>query len=94
MKFIDEAEAETGEKGAVVVHDPTLDDPSQAFQLSRLDTPEMTHVPMGIFRQVERPAYDDLVRAQVEGAVDSAGGPATDDDLGALLRGRDTWTVG
>ncbi len=94
MKFIDEAEAETGEKGAVVVHDPTLDDPSQAFQLSRLDTPEMTHVPMGIFRQVERPAYDDLVRAQVEGAVDAAGGPATDDDLGALLRGRDTWTVG
>ena len=65
MKFIDEAEAETGEKGAVVVHDPTLDDPSQAFQLSRLDTPEMTHVPMGIFRQVERPAYDDLVRSAV-----------------------------
>ena len=55
MKFIAEAEAATGEAGAVVVHDPALDDPSQAFQLSRLDTPEMSHVPMGIFRQVAAP---------------------------------------
>ncbi|MFL6151803.1 MAG: 2-oxoacid:ferredoxin oxidoreductase subunit beta [Ornithinibacter sp.] len=93
MKFIAEDEAATGESGAVVVHDPTLDDPSQAFQLSRLDTPEMSHVPMGIFRQVERPSYDDLVRGQVQAAIDSGGGPATDDDLADLLRGRDTWTV-
>ena len=93
MKFIAEAEAETGEKGAVVVHDPTLDDPSQAFQLSRLDSPEMTHVPMGIFRQVSRPTYDDLVRGQVDAARDTAGGAATDAELGDLLRGRDTWTV-
>ena len=93
MKFIAESEAATGEAGAVVVHDPTLDDPSQAFQLSRLDSPEMTHVPMGIFRQVSRPTYDDLVRDQVAAAVATAGGPADDDDLGDLLRGRDTWTV-
>jgi 2-oxoglutarate ferredoxin oxidoreductase subunit beta len=78
----------------VVVHDPTTEDPSQAFALSRLDSPEMTHVPMGIFRQVVRPTYDDVVRAQVTGAVEAAGGPATDDDLAELLRGRDTWTVG
>ena len=93
MKFIAEAEAASGEAGAVVVHDPALDDPSQAFQLSRLDTPEMSHVPMGIFRQVARPTYDDLVRDQVEAAVTTAGGPATDADLADLLRGRDTWTV-
>ena len=93
MKFIAEDEAATGEAGAVVVHDPTLDDPSQAFQLSRLDSPEMTHVPMGIFRQVSRPTYDDLVRDQVNAAVDTAGGPADDDALRHLLRGRDTWTV-
>jgi 2-oxoglutarate ferredoxin oxidoreductase subunit beta len=53
----------------------------------------MTHVPMGIFRQVERPSYDDLVRAQVDGARDVAGGAATDADLDALLRGNDSWTV-
>jgi 2-oxoglutarate ferredoxin oxidoreductase subunit beta len=93
MKFIPEAEAATGESGAVVAHDPTLDDPSQAFQLSRLDTPEMTHVPMGIFRQVSRPTYDDLVRDQVRAAVDTAGGPAGEAELVELLQGRDTWTV-
>ena len=73
--------------------DAAADDPSAAFALSRLDTPEMTHVPMGIFRQVARPTYDDQVRAQVRAAVDTAGGPAADADLADLLRGRDTWTV-
>ncbi|WP_436002479.1 2-oxoacid:ferredoxin oxidoreductase subunit beta [Knoellia sp. LjRoot47] len=82
------------EGAEVVVHDAGAEDPSQAFALSRLNTPEMTHVPMGIFRSVSRPTYDDGVRAQVRAAVDTAGGPATDDDLAALLRGRDTWTVG
>jgi 2-oxoglutarate ferredoxin oxidoreductase subunit beta len=90
-EFVDEAAAAGLD---VVVHDPFADDPSQAFALSRLDTPEMTHVPMGIFRQVSRPTYDDQVRAQVDGAVTAAGGAATDDDLAELLRGRDTWTVG
>ena len=39
-------------------------------------------------------AYDDLVRAQVDAAVNQAGGPASDADLDALLAGRDTWIVG
>ncbi|KRE60963.1 2-oxoacid:ferredoxin oxidoreductase subunit beta [Nostocoides sp. Soil756] len=91
QEFVPEAEVGARE---VVVHDAAADDPSAAFALSRLDSVEMTHVPMGIFRQVTRPTYDDLVRAQVDAAVDAAGGPAGDDDLEALLRGRDTWTVG
>ena len=91
MEFVPAGSANDHE---VVVHDPTREDPTQAFALSRLDSPEMTHVPMGIFRQVGRPTYDDVVRAQVTGAVEAAGGPATDDDLAELLLGRDTWTVG
>jgi 2-oxoglutarate ferredoxin oxidoreductase subunit beta len=90
QEFVDEADAVGRD---VVVHDASADDPSAAFALSRLDSPEMTHVPMGIFRQVARPTYDDLVRQQVQAAVDTAGGPATDADLTDLLRGRDTWTV-
>ena len=90
MRFVPEADALDRD---VVVHDPSADDPSQAFALSRLDTPEMTHVPMGIFRQVSRPSYDDAVRSQVDMAVSAAGGPASDDDLAGLLLGRDTWTV-
>ncbi|GAB3450592.1 2-oxoacid:ferredoxin oxidoreductase subunit beta [Phycicoccus ginsengisoli] len=90
MEFVPEADAEGRE---VVVHDTAAPDPTQAFALSRLDSPEMTHVPMGIFRDVDRPTYDDLVRGQVAAAVDTAGGRATDADLDALIRGRDTWTV-
>ena len=90
------AEGEISARGwadRVVVHDPAEPDPSQAFAISRLDSESMTHVPMGIFRAVERPTYDDLTRAQVASAVETGGGPATDDDLSALLHGNDTWSV-
>jgi len=77
-----------------LVHDAHSTDPTLAFALSRLDGPEMTHVPVGLFRAVDRPTYDDAVRAQLQDAQRSAGGAATDDDLAALLAGNDTWTVG
>ncbi len=77
----------------VLVHDAQAVDPSVAFAISRLDDASMAHVPIGVFRSVARPAYDDMVRAQVDSAVEGAGGPATDDDLAALLAGNDTWTV-
>jgi 2-oxoglutarate ferredoxin oxidoreductase subunit beta len=53
----------------------------------------MLHVPVGIFRDVDRPTYDDLVRAQVDEARAQAGGPPSDADLDALIAGPDTWTV-
>ncbi|MCK0110889.1 2-oxoacid:ferredoxin oxidoreductase subunit beta [Ornithinimicrobium sp. F0845] len=90
LAVVAESEAEPG---SVLVHDAGDEDPSLAFALSRLDDGSMTHIPMGIFRSVSRPTYDDQVRAQVDGARSSAGGPADDEDLAALLRGRDTWTV-
>jgi 2-oxoglutarate ferredoxin oxidoreductase subunit beta len=71
-----------------VVHDAHADDPSQAFALSRLDDGSMSHVPIGIFRQVDRPTYDDLVREQIAASRESGDG-----DLAALLAGSDTWTV-
>jgi 2-oxoglutarate ferredoxin oxidoreductase subunit beta len=73
----------------VVVHDATTDDPAYAFALSRLSTQDLTHTVTGIYRNVDRPAYDDQARAQVSAAIDA--NPA---DLRSLLRGRDTWTVG
>ncbi len=75
-----------------LVHDAHADDPSVAFALSRLDSPDMAHVPVGIFRDVQRPTYDDLVRAQVTTA--SADGPPTTEALQSLIAGNDTWTVG
>jgi len=78
----------------IVRHHVDTEHPSSAFALSRLTFGgERTHVPMGVFRQVSQPTYDDLVRGQVASAIDAAGGPATDADLTSLLAGRDTWTV-
>jgi 2-oxoglutarate ferredoxin oxidoreductase subunit beta len=54
----------------------------------------MQHVPVGVFRDITRPTYDDLVREQVDHAITTGGGPPTDDDIAALLAGNDTWTVG
>jgi 2-oxoglutarate/2-oxoacid ferredoxin oxidoreductase subunit beta len=79
--------------GALVVHDAHHPDPSVQFALSRLDDPAMAHVPMGIFRDVTRPTYDDQVRGQVDAAAGIAGGTGTDDDIFALIAGKDTWTV-
>ena len=87
-------DAEGADMSRVVVHDAGAEDPSAAFQLSRLDDPTMAHIPMGIFRNVSRPTYDDLVRAQIDDVVATAGGGASDADLATLLHGKDTWTVG
>ncbi|GAA1286346.1 2-oxoacid:ferredoxin oxidoreductase subunit beta [Pseudonocardia aurantiaca] len=70
----------------VVVHDAT--DHNLAFALSRLSDQNLTHAVTGIFRSVERPAYDDATREQVAAARAKGTG-----DLQALLNGRDTWTV-
>ncbi|MCI1261990.1 MAG: 2-oxoacid:ferredoxin oxidoreductase subunit beta [Tetrasphaera jenkinsii] len=92
LRFVAEAER-TEADGQIVVHDRHDPDPSQQFAISRIDDSGMTHVPMGIFRQVERPTYDDLVRGQLDAAIAAAGAPATDADLAALIAGKDTWTV-
>jgi 2-oxoglutarate ferredoxin oxidoreductase subunit beta len=84
--------ADVGPDG-VLVHDAHAPDPSLQFGLSRMDDPTMTHVPIGVFRAVSRPTYDDLVRTQVDTALQAAGGPASDQDLARLLAGVDTWTV-
>jgi 2-oxoglutarate ferredoxin oxidoreductase subunit beta len=73
----------------IVRHDAHRPDPSLAFALSRLDSPAFAHTPIGIFRQVERPSYDALMRRQLEEAVGRQG-PG---DLAALLRGGDTWKI-
>ena len=46
---------------------------------------------MGIFRQVNRPTYDEMARDQVTSAMDSK--PHDTAALQSLLRGKDTWTV-
>ncbi|MBS9533409.1 2-oxoacid:ferredoxin oxidoreductase subunit beta [Mycobacterium sp. M1] len=75
----------------IVVHDATLADSSYAFALSRLSEQDLSHFPMGIFRKVSKPTYDDQARTQLAEARDAA--PHDMAALQALLRGKDTWTV-
>jgi 2-oxoglutarate/2-oxoacid ferredoxin oxidoreductase subunit beta len=84
--------AEVGED-AILRHDSHNPDPTTAFAISRLtDAGYLHRAPIGIFRQVERPAYDDQARAQVRSSEALATTPASE-RLSALLRGGDTWTV-
>jgi 2-oxoglutarate ferredoxin oxidoreductase subunit beta len=73
----------------IVVHDAANPDPSQAFALSRLDSPTFEHTPIGIFRNFVRPSYDEQLRDQLDEAIDHQG-PG---DLASLLSSGDTWRI-
>jgi 2-oxoglutarate ferredoxin oxidoreductase subunit beta len=77
--------------GDIVVHDETVADPAYAFALSRLPNLDLSHTPIGVFRNVDRPTYDNLVRAQVSAAVGTVTDPAA--ELASLLNSGDTWTI-
>ncbi|MEV6526522.1 2-oxoacid:ferredoxin oxidoreductase subunit beta [Longispora sp. NPDC051575] len=72
----------------IIVHDETVAEPAYAFALSRLPEADLSHTPIGVFRNVHRPVYDELVRSQVTAARANGEG-----DLAALLRTGDTWTL-
>jgi 2-oxoglutarate ferredoxin oxidoreductase subunit beta len=89
LRVVDVAEAGTD---ALLVHDAHADDPTTAFALSRLTDAGVLHrAPIGIFRQVGHPTYDDLAREQVVTA--SAGTGDRGAALASLLASGDTWTV-
>ena len=68
---------------SLLVHDAHTPDPSYAFALSRLDTADFAHTPIGVFRQAPRPSYDDLMAEQIADARARQG----QGDLAALLAG-------
>jgi 2-oxoglutarate ferredoxin oxidoreductase subunit beta len=75
----------------IVVHDAQSDDPEYAFALSRLSDQDLEHTLFGVFRSVQRPCYDDLVREQNDSARTGRAGDIK--ALQELLTGADTWTV-
>ncbi len=87
---LEAVDAADTDPASLLTHDAHAADPSYAFALSRLDSSDFAHAPIGIFRQAPRPSYDDLMSAQIEGARQSQG----DGDLATLLAGADTWQVG
>ncbi|MFF3571204.1 2-oxoacid:ferredoxin oxidoreductase subunit beta [Nocardia jiangxiensis] len=83
---------DTVAESEIVVHDAYCEDPEYAYALSRLSEQDLSHVPVGIFRSVARPTYDDGVREQTEIARERR--PVRADSLQQLLTGNETWTVG
>jgi len=74
------------DESEIVVHDQR--NLQLAFALSRLSDQELTHTVTGVFRSASRPTYDGAARAQLAAARNGH-----QPDLGALLLGKDTWTV-
>lgn len=74
----------------IAVHDAHREDPSLAFSLSRLSNGPYGPTPIGIFRDVERSTYGDLVEHQILAAQERHG-PG---DLASLFASGSTWTVG
>jgi 2-oxoglutarate ferredoxin oxidoreductase subunit beta len=72
----------------ILIHDINLEDPSVAFMLARMEQPDFPQ-PVGVFRAVERPSYDQMLAEQIETAI-AKSGPGT---LEKLLYSGDTWTV-
>jgi 2-oxoglutarate ferredoxin oxidoreductase subunit beta len=72
----------------LVVHDAAHPEPSLAFALSRLTRETCGATPIGVFRDVQRGVYDELMGEQIESAATDRPG-----DLEALLHAGDTWTL-
>jgi 2-oxoglutarate ferredoxin oxidoreductase subunit beta len=79
--------AEAGED-ALLVWDAHHPEASPAFALSRLTRGTVGVTPIGVFRDVERPVYDELMEEQLASAREKKAG-----ELGALLATGDTWTI-
>jgi 2-oxoglutarate ferredoxin oxidoreductase subunit beta len=82
------AVADTPEE-RIVVHD-VAGRPSLAFALAHVSRGPTEPSCIGVFRQIERPTFGEAVHEQLDRAIERLGAG----DLGALLNGGDTWTVG
>jgi 2-oxoglutarate ferredoxin oxidoreductase subunit beta len=85
-------ETATVSPNEIVVHDQTVAEPAYAFALSRLPGQDLRNTPIGVFRSVQRPSYDELVRDQVDTAKAKVTG-TREQQLTSLLTSGDTWTI-
>jgi 2-oxoglutarate ferredoxin oxidoreductase subunit beta len=76
------------DESELLVHDSHHAEPSAAFALSRLTQSTWGTTPIGVFRDVERPVYDELMADQLSAAREKQEG-----DIAALLHSGDTWTL-
>ena len=75
-------------KDDLLIHDEKAAEPSLAFMLSRMRAPDFPE-PLGVFRDVQKPVYGDLVHEQISEAIKLRG----EGDLQSLVTGTETWKV-
>ena len=81
--------AEAGANG-FIIHDAHNPDAAYSFALSRLSHPEnLSDTPIGVFRDIKRPVYDQMVHQQLADVTAKKGAG----DLAKLIQGNDSWTV-
>jgi len=80
---------DAGEDG-ILVHDAVHEGAALAFALSRVTQETHGGTPVGVFRDVVRPVYDDLMAEQLATATAKRG----EGDLAELLASGETWTIG
>jgi 2-oxoglutarate ferredoxin oxidoreductase subunit beta len=73
----------------LLFHDEKSPEPSLAYLLSRMRYEDGFPEPIGVFRCVDAPRYDDMVNQQIEESVKEKG----QGDLAALFHSGETWTV-
>ena len=73
----------------IYVHDAHRQDPSTAFALAHLSKGPTEPTAIGVFRDVARPVYGDLMDKQIATATERLG----KGDLAKLLLSGDTWEV-
>jgi 2-oxoglutarate/2-oxoacid ferredoxin oxidoreductase subunit beta len=73
----------------LIIHDEEAQDPFYCFMLSQMLPPNFP-TPIGIFRKLQRPSYDELVHNQIAAAKQKAG----EGTLQKLLHSGETWKVG
>ncbi|MBP90537.1 MAG: 2-oxoacid:ferredoxin oxidoreductase subunit beta [Planctomycetaceae bacterium] len=73
----------------LLFHDEKAIEPSLAYLLSRMRHEDGFPEPIGVFRSIDAPRYDQEVNAQVTAAKERRG----DGDLNTLFNSGETWTV-
>ena len=72
----------------LIVHNEKAPDSYLAYMLARMEYPDYP-VPIGIFRDIEKPTYEDMLTEQISSAVQKMG-PG---NLQKLINGPDTWVI-
>ncbi len=72
----------------LLIHDEKRDDSSLAFLLGNIRYPDYPE-PIGIFRRVEKPSYEERIHGQIDAIRERIG----KNDLHDLLYTKETWTI-